>query len=428
MALLFLTNGALFANLLPRYPEIKSSLGLTNSAFGLAVAAFPLGALVAGLAAGVLIRRFRSSRVAVASTIVLGLGVVAAGVASSWTGLAGVLFLAGSMDAITDVAQNSHGLRVQRAYGRSILNSFHGLWSIGAALGGLMGGAAAGLGVPIGMHLAISLVLFSAVVLGAYRFLLPGAEPVEPVESVRDVGGSVGSRLTFLTVAVLAALVVIVCANAVVEDSGASWSALYLSDKLSAAATVAALGFVALTGAQFVGRMLGDRLVDRFGQRAMARVGGAFVAGGMGIALALPSIPGTIAGFAAAGWGIATLVPAALDAADRLPGLKPGAGLTLVAWLMRLGFLGAPPLVGAIADASSLRGGLLVVPISGVLVVLLAGVLAKGGTTSPSSSRVRTARAGRRRLGRSRGTSRRRAGDAGARTRRGPLRGGRRCR
>src|SRR5688572_2595759 len=53
---LFLTNGAVFANLLPRYPEIKTDLALTNAAYGAVAAAFPAGALVAGLAAGVVIR------------------------------------------------------------------------------------------------------------------------------------------------------------------------------------------------------------------------------------------------------------------------------------------------------------------------------------------------------------------------------------
>jgi hypothetical protein len=59
---LFLANGALFANILPHYPAIKDGLDLSNAAFGVSVAAFPLGAITAGLAAGALVRRFRSSR------------------------------------------------------------------------------------------------------------------------------------------------------------------------------------------------------------------------------------------------------------------------------------------------------------------------------------------------------------------------------
>ena len=118
VAVLFFTNGALFANLIPRYPAIKSELGLSNAEFGFAVAAFPLGALIAGLAAGMLIRRFRSSRVAVVSTMLTAVGLILAGIAPSWAALAAGIFLAGAMDSITDVAQNSHGLRVQRLYKR----------------------------------------------------------------------------------------------------------------------------------------------------------------------------------------------------------------------------------------------------------------------------------------------------------------------
>jgi hypothetical protein len=95
----------------------------------------------------------------------------------------------------------------------------------------------------------------------------------------------------------------------------------------------------------------------------------------MGAALAFPSVPGTIAGFAAAGLGVSTLIPAAMHRADQLPGMRPGSGLTAVTWLMRIGFFGAPLIVGVIADATSLRIGLLSVPVAGVLAIALAGAL-----------------------------------------------------
>ncbi len=67
--------------------------------------------------------------------------------------------------------------------------------------------------------------------------------------------------------------------------------------------------------------------------------------------------------------------PAIVHEADELPGLRPGTGLTIVSWLLRLGFLFSPPLVGLVADSAGLRTGLLVVPIAGVLVMLLSPVL-----------------------------------------------------
>ncbi len=375
VAVLFFTNGALFANLLPRFPQIKADFGISNGTYGLAVAAFPTGAIAAGLAAGVLIRRLGSARVAVAGTLLTSVGILAAGLAESVVLFAAVLLLAGATDALTDVAQNAHGLRVQRRYGRSILNSFHAIWSIGAVTGGLMAAGAIAMNLSRGQHLTISALLFAAAAVVAWRFCLPGpdGEPQDadalPQQPPKGTGGSLRTGY------VLAGLVVIGTAGTLVEDAGNSWAALYLSDALHASAALAACGYVALVGTQFIGRIIGDRLVDRFGQRTVARTGGLVTAVGMGLALAVPTVPGTILGFAAAGFGVATLVPAAMHEADALPGLKPGSGLTIVSWLMRLGFLLSPPVVGFVADMTSLRTGLLVVPLAGVLVVVFARVL-----------------------------------------------------
>jgi MFS family permease len=371
VAALFLTNGALFANLLPRYPEIKTDLQLSNAVYGAAIAAFSGGALVAGLTAAALIRRYRSSRVAVAGTIGIAVFVVVAGVATAPVVLAAALFIAGASDAVTDVAQNAHGLRVQRNYGRSIINSFHAVWAVGAILGGLMGAGAIALHIPRATHLAIAAAVFSAVVLVAYPYLLRGPDH-DDHPSARTAGRQGAGIAVYAT---LVALVVIAIAGATVEDAGSSWATLYLRDSLGAPGPVAVFGYVALVGFMFIGRLTGDRLVDRFGERAVARAGGCLAAAGMGAALAFPNVPGTIAGFAAAGLGVATVIPAAMHGADQLPGMRPGSGLTAVTWLMRIGFFGAPLVVGVIADATSLRVGLLSVPVAGLVVMALAGAL-----------------------------------------------------
>lgn len=371
VAALFLTNGALFANLLPRYPEIKSDLVMSNAGYGVAVGAFSAGALLAGLTAASLIRRFQSARVAVASTVVLAAFIVLAASAPSPLVFAAALFVAGAADAITDVAQNVNGLRLQRDYGRSIINSLHAVWAVGAVAGGLMGAAAIAVHVPRPVHLGVAAVVLCSVVAVAYPHLLHGPDhedhPSPHSTRWREVRAPV-----YLS---LLALVGIAIAGASVEDAGSSWATLYLRDSLGAPGSVAALGYVALVGFMFVGRLIGDRLVDRFGERAVARAGGMIAAVGMGTALAFPTVPGTVAGFAAAGLGVATVVPAAMRAADELPGLRAGTGLTVLTWLMRAGFLGAPLIVGVVADATSLRVGLLIVPVAGVTLMMLAGAL-----------------------------------------------------
>jgi MFS family permease len=378
VAACFFTNGVLYANLVPRFPELKDSLGLSNTSFGAALAALPLGALLAALTAAPLIRWMGSARLATSGLVVLAVALWAASVAPNWGLLAGALMVAGALDSVVDVAQNAHGLRVQRHYGRSILNAFHGLWSIGAVTGGLLGSAAAGVGLPLAVHLAISAAVFGALALVSLRLMLPGADTADTADAAPDPvdDGRPGPRSVRRTaVLLLAALGVLAACGAFVEDAGASWSALYLRDGLAAGAVTAGLGFVALQTAMTVGRLTGDRVVDRFGQRRVARVGGALTALGMGAALAVPSVPATLAGFALAGLGVATLIPAVYAASDAVPGLPHGLGLAVSNWLLRIGFLVSPPLIGLVADASSLRVALLTVVVAGVGVLVLGRVL-----------------------------------------------------
>src|SRR5690606_19148630 len=83
------------------------------------------------------------------------------------------------LDGVIDVGQNAHAFRVQRLYGRSIINAFHGMWSIGAVLGGLTGAAAAGLEISLAVHFGLVAVLFSVVALVARTQMLPGPEDAE---------------------------------------------------------------------------------------------------------------------------------------------------------------------------------------------------------------------------------------------------------
>ncbi len=362
----------MFAGLLPRYPEIKGELGLTNAAFGLSVAAFSAGALISGLTAARLIRRFGSARVAVAGSVLVALFTLAAGVSTVPLGFAAAMFAAGAADAVTDVAQNAHGLRVQRNHGRSIINSLHALWSVGAILGGLLGAAAIALHVPRVVQLAGSGAVFASVCLIGLRYLLRGPDhEAQPPAAAGDRHPAATGAY-----AMVAALAVLAIAGAAVEDAGSSWATIYLRDDLGSPPAVAAFGYIALVGCQFVGRLFGDRLVDRFGERAVVRAGGLLAAVGMGTALAFPGVPATVCGFAAAGFGVATVVPAAFHGADNIAGMRPGAGLTLVTWLMRAGFLASPAVVGAVADTASLRVGLLIVPVAGVVIMVCAAVLA----------------------------------------------------
>lgn len=431
-ALLFLVNGAVFANLLPRLPQIKDAFELSNSVYGFVVIAFPLGSLLAGTAPAPIMRRWGSGRTAVMGSVAIALMILLAGVSGGIGGgllvlLAYIvpLMLAGMLDAITDTAQNAQALDVQRAMGRSILNSMHALWSLGSVIGGLMGTAALALQVPLAMHLTVSGILFSAVAVFAGTRVLTmeevarvrplaessaqqdalsadGPEPAQdlPGLSEQDAPGvaaaahepssgaasaataSPGSAGPARRAVLMLLLISVVSITGVmVEDLGQNWSALYLSQVLEASATMAGLGLVALMCAQFIGRLLGDRMVDRLGHMTMARLGAGGIAAGLGLVVAAPAPAAAVAGFFLAGLGSATLVPSAYHAADLVPGLRPGSGLAVVSWLMRGAFLSLSPFVGVVSDALGLRLAFLVIPVAAVLAVLAAGHLRQPART-----------------------------------------------
>ena len=378
VSLVFLANGLGFANLVPRFPEIVEGLGLSRSAFGQAVAAASVGALVAGLAASWLISRLTSAKVASLGMLVVALALLGAGLARSWLVLAICLLVVGGTDSIVDVAQNAHGLRVQRRWGASIVTSFHASWSLGAVLGAAMGQALAGAGVGVGTHMVLTAVVLLGLSTGPLLagWFLPGhdradrepdeikefdnAPQVRPATSSRRVGP--------VTILVLLVVGLLCAASMFPEDVAMNWSSLLLSEQGAGAGHVG-LGLVALQGTMIVGRLVGDRIIDAVGQRAVIAWGGALVTLGMSIALLLSSVPGTLLGMAISGAGCAVAVPVTYSAADDVEGLPPGLGLTIVSWLARLAGLLAPPVVGRLGDdhglwvalAYGLLGGLIMV-------------------------------------------------------------------
>ncbi|MDO4918947.1 MFS transporter [Kocuria sp.] len=380
VSLLFLTNGAIFSNLLPRLPEIKDMFELSNALYGLAVIAFPIGGVVAGPLPAPILRRFGTARTAAVGSVLLALAVFAAGSVPVIAVFGAGLFIAGMLDAVVDTAQNAQGLRVQRLAGTSMINSMHALWSVGAVIGGLMGTGAAALHIPFVWHFLTSAAIFSVVAVLALRWAVPDdpeghaaaqAEnvPVDTAGMPRLPRGTGAALLALLPIAVVAV------AGVLVEDVGSNWSAVYLRDVLAAPVGMVGLGYVSLVGAQFVGRLLGDRLIDSLGAVLVTRLGGVLIFLGLGAVALAPAPWLALTGFALAGFGCATMVPTAYAAADRAPGLKPGTGLTLVSWCMRIVFVLSPPLVGLFADALGLRTALLVFPLMGVLAVVFAGAL-----------------------------------------------------
>lgn len=378
VGIMFASNGAVFAALLPWYPVLSTRLDLGPAEFGLVVATFAIGAIVSSAAPAPLIARFGPVRVALVGTVFLALAVASAPWGGTGWMLAVSLFLAGLFDAIVDVAQNVAGIRVQNASGRTILSSMHALWSLGGVASGIASTAAAAAGADVRLYLAIASVAAIALV-AAGAALLRGIVPALADSSAHgpraDSRRAVGSRWRAVIIAALP-LVLIAIGGTMVEDIANNWAAMSGVELAGMPVTLAGIAFTVMIGSQCIGRFSGDVLIDRFGRARVARVGGVAIAGGGALVVTtVDSAWQLLIGLALAGYGSATIVPSALAAASRIPGVGEGAGVTLVSWLMRIGFLITSPMIGMITLATELRWGIaLLVPV-GIIVFLLAGSL-----------------------------------------------------
>jgi MFS family permease len=385
---LFLVNGALVANILPRLPAIKAGLDLSNAELGLAVAAMPVGGLIAGGFAGALIHRIGSGRLTVTVQVIYGLLLVVVGLAPSWPALAATFLVLGALDATSDAGMNAHGILVRDRHGRSIMQAFHGFWSAGTMVGGATGALAAAAGIAVPVHLAAAGVALAVVSLAAGTGLLPEHEG-RTAAAEEEAPVTLGDAPRLLRL--LAPFALLGVLGVMLEDAAQTWSSVYLVEVLGLAAGVAAVAFVLYTAAMTGGRLTNDRWVDRWGPATLARSGALIAAVGLGaVAAAGPTgIPAlAFGGFVAVGIGASSQFPVMVIAASSLPGVPAAHGIAIVSWLARVGFVIGPALVGIAADAFGLSVAFLV-PLAAALLVaalaprLLAGSRAISATPAP---------------------------------------------
>ena len=380
LTFVFLADGVMIGSWAARIPAVKDRADLTSSELGLALFAISLGALVAMPLAGWLDERVGSGRIAVAALVVGGAALWSASLAGGLGGLAAALVPFGAAFGAVNVAANAQGLTLERAYGRSILSSFHAAFSAGGLIGAALGGLAAAAGVDPRVHFAAVSVAVAIVALASAGALLPrdaagrrAAVLVRPPRVLLVLGGA-----AFFTL--------------LAEGAATDWSAVYLNGSLGAAAGVAALGYTVFSLAMVASRLAGDRLNERVGPAALARGGGLVAAAGLAAALLLGTAPAALAGFAAMGAGLGVVVPVLFRTAGSTPGVQSGVGIAAVSTLGFLGFLAGPPAIGITADAVGLRAALGLVVASSALAAMLSW-RAISGRRRPSRGLLVDARA-----------------------------------
>jgi MFS family permease len=362
---LFFLSGFCFSSWASRIPSIQQKLHLSNAGLGTVLFALPIGLMVSLPLAGWLVAKYGSRIIVINAAVLYACTLPFIGFVQETWQLMIVLFIFGLGGNLLNISMNTQGVGVEAIYNRSILASFHGIWSLagftGAAIGTLM----------ISQHISPYfhfLIITSAallIVLCAWSYTLTTDtnrntdQPIfaKPDKSLLNLG--------------IIAFCCMICEGAMFD-----WSGVYFQKVLNARAAWIGAGYTAFMSTMAAGRFVADWLVTRFGIKRILQTSGIVIATGLSIAIIFPYIVTAIVGFILVGAGVSSVVPLVYSAAGKSKVVSPGVALAAVSTIGYLGFLIGPPVIGFIAEASSLR-------VSFVLIALL------GLTTSLVASRTK---------------------------------------
>lgn len=384
IATIFAVHGAVAGTFATRIPAIAEHLHLTAGALGLALFMPAVGSLSTMPLTSRLIHRV-GARAATRLLITwLCLALVLPAVAPSYPLLCVALVLFGSAAGTADIAMNAQGSALEQDMGTSIMSSLHGMWSVGGFVAAGVGTAAARADVDVRVHLAGMSVFLILVAFVAGRWL-PAASPAAAGGSGDEVERP---RFGLPRGIVLVIGLVAFCA-VFAEVAGSDWSAVYMRAMLGSGHAMAAATYGVFAASMAIVRLLGDRVVRRFGAAGSVRWGA--VAGTVGGVLIVlrAGTPLTVLGFGLMGTGIAVIVPLAFAAGGRVgaSGGQAGTGNAIagVATIAYGAGLAAPGAIGGLADATSLAWSFVLITVLVGVIVLTAGVLRAGGDVTSAA-------------------------------------------
>jgi MFS family permease len=359
----FFIAGLTFATWASRIPDIKSRLNLSDAGLGSVLFALPVGLMVSLPLSGWLVTRFGSRKIVIVAALVYPLILTVLGLAAQIWQLAAILFVFGLVANLFNISVNTQAVGVEALYGRSIMASFHGVWSVAGFTGAFIGSLIISLGFSVFAHFCIICASTALTVFIVHKYALPsdcssGSQPIfaKPDKTLLKLG-----------------LIAFCCM--VSEGTMFDWSGIYFQKVVNAPKELITLGYVAFMSTMAAGRFVGDKLANRIGKKTMLQLSGIVIAAGLLIAVIFPTIVTSTIGFLLVGFGVSSVVPLVYGEAGKSTTMSPGVALAAVSSIGFLGFLIGPPMIGFIAEASNLRWSFSLIALLGFCTTILAGTV-----------------------------------------------------
>lgn len=364
VSIFFFIAGIDFASWTSRIPDIKTKLHLNEGTLGMVLLALPAGLMVSLPLSGYLVTRLGSKRVAITAAILGPVTLIFLGLAAAVWQLAAVLFLFGFWGNLLNISINTQAVGVEALYGRSIMASFHGVWSMAGFSGAIIGFIVVPLNLIPFHHFCIICICVLITVFIIQRYAL-----------TTDIGQKTSAPLFVKPDSAILKLGIIAFGSMVSEGTMFDWSGVYFQKVVIAPKALVLFGNVCFMGMMATGRFGGDFLITKFGVKRMLQMSGVVISAGLLTAVIFPYLYPAAFGFLLVGFGVSSVVPMVYGLAGKSKTMPPGVAIAAVSSIGFIGFLAGPPLIGFIAQAASLRLSFALIAIFGLGTTIMASVV-----------------------------------------------------
>jgi len=361
---MFFFMGLCFASWAARIPDIQSKFQLSEGQLGTILLCLPIGSMLGLPLAGWSVHKYGSRIVVLLGSFTYALTLPLIGLATTTWMIIPILVVFGLLGNIMNISLNTQALGLEDQMGKSILASFHGLWSMAGFTGAGIGAGLIFLEFSPAAHYGVITGISFVIVLASQKFIL---------NDKRDTGDGGGLVLRkpddlLLRIGMIAFL------GMMTEGCMFDWSGVYFKKIVIAEPGLVALGYVCFMGAMAFGRFITDKATNRFGRIPVLQASGIAIFSGLILSVLIPTVITAAIGFLLVGLGVASIVPISYGIAGRSKMYAPSVALALVSTISFFGFLLGPPLIGFVADLFDLQVSFMLISINGLGILLLSSI------------------------------------------------------
>ncbi len=363
VTLFYFAMGLTFSTWASRISDIQLDLGLTKGDLGTVLFAIPVGQLFVMPFSGKLAAKYGSQRTLVFGLSFYILSLASLGLATERWHLMLALAFFGIFSNLTNISVNTQGIYAETLFRRAIMSSFHGAWSTAGFTGAFIGIGMIALNLSPFTHFVIVGAFLLLIIALNYKYLVKAKTP-QAKEKKRKVFSKPDTVLLWLGIMAFCCMM----SEGIMFD----WSVIYFEDVINISGSMKVLGYSCFMVTMAAGRFIGDRVIHAIGRKRVLQISGLLISIGMYGAVALPYTITAALSFMLIGFGVSTVVPIIFSIAGRRPGIAPSIALQTVSSVSFLGFMIGPPIIGHIAELTSLRTSFAIIGIFGIGIAFLA--------------------------------------------------------